>query len=321
MFLHTKKLNIFIVLGDTATTALLLEAGADQDDNNTFNESLIIRASYNGYDDVVRLLIKYGGDVNSLNDRKYAAIHYAAWRGKTDTVKHLLDAGAIHDEQTRDKNTPLALAAHGGHLDTIKLLLKRGCHVNNADRDGDTPLKYAATNGLVDAVKLLIGHGSNPDMRDHSGASVLWTAIFHVRKEVVKELLLANVKMEVPSRGMDRRHWSDEIFYFYDTPKSPLYVAIDRGSLDIALLLVHCGYDIHKERWLLEREVFDNEEKTEMLQVLLQFVDIPLRLLTICRNYLRRYFGLRLHQCIDKLDLPSSLKKYLVLLDLCRVAE
>ena len=298
--------------------AVLLEAGADPNFCNQFeNKSLITLACYNGYTDIIKLLIKHGGDVNLLSGRQYAAIHIAAWNGQDEVVKLLLDAGAEYDNQTVDKNTPLALAAHGSHLETMKLLMSKGCDVNNADRDGDTPMSYAATHGMMEGIKLLIENGANPNVCDNSGASVLWTAVYHGHKDVVKQLLLSYVEKEIPSRGMNRQAWSDQIYYYYNSPKSPLYVAIDRQKLDIALLLISAGYNINKEQWLLGREYLESEEKAEILQKLLKYTDIPPRLLTICRNYLHHYFGGRhLPQSVETLDLPTRLKKYLTLADL-----
>ena len=256
--------------------------------------------------------------MNLLTGRRYGAIHYAAWNGQTEIVKVLMEeAGAEHDNQTSCKNTPLALAAHGGHLETMKLLISKGCDINNADRDGDTPLFYVATSGLTDAVKLLLDNGADPNVCDNSGASILWTAVYHGHKDVVKQLLMAFVDKEIPSRGMDRQRFSDQIYYFYETPKSPLYVAIDKQKLDIALLLISAGYNINNEQWLLGKEFFDSQEKAELVQELLRCTDIPPSLLTICRNYLFHYFGgSNLPEKVDKLDVPKTLKKYLLYADL-----
>ena len=317
--LHGLVFMMFVCFtGDTETVAVLLEAGADPNFCSPFeNKSLITQACCNGYADIIRLLIKHGGDVNLLTGRKYAAIHYAAWYGQNEIVKLLLDAGVEYDNQTECKNTPLALAAHGGHLETMKILVAKSCDVNNADRDGDTPLFYVATHGMTDGVKLLLENGADPNVCDMSGASVLWTAVYHGHKDVVKQLVLAFVEKEVPSRGMNRQRFSDQIYYYYHSPESPLYVAIDKQHLEIALLLIRAGYSIHNEPWLPQRQFFESEEITELLQELLKLIDTPPSLLTICRNHLHRYLrGHDLPQKVDKLDLPTFLKKYLLYTDL-----
>lgn len=318
-FSNTVALLKSVRLGDIETAAVLLEAGADPNFCSQFeNKSLITQACSNGYTDIVRLLIKHGGDVNLMSGRRYGAIHYAAWNGQNEIVKLLLDAGAEYDNQTACKNTPLALAAHGGHLETMKILLSKGCDVNNADRDGDTPLFYVATLGMTDGVKLLLDNGADPNVCDKSGASVLWTAVNHGHKDVVKQLILAFVEKEVPSRGMDRQRFSDQIYYYYQSPKSPLYVAVDKRHLEIALLLISAGYNINNEcGWLPRSEFFESQEKAELLQELLQRIGTPLSLLIICRNHLHHYLGrCQLPQKVDKLDLPTFLKKYLLYTDL-----
>ena len=305
---------IFVLPGDLAMVKVLLEAGADPNYSLVEEKkSLITIASYNGSADIIKLLLKHGGDANTVDIRGYSALHIAAWHGHCETVKVLLEAGAKNDEQTLDKNTPLALAAHGTHLDCMQLLLSFGCDVNNADRDGDTPLFYAANNGMTDGVRVLLENGANPDVRDCSNASVLWVAVFKGHKDIVKQLLAANVKMEVASRGMDRHPWSDQVYHFYDSPKTPFYVAIEKQLHEITVLLIISGYNLHKEKWLLKGNIQENEKSAEFLNSLTQYMQIPLSLYAICRNYLRQYFGRELHKTVGKLCLPVSVKNYLTL--------
>lgn len=304
--------------GDTATAAVLLEAGADPNARRgSDNKSLMILASYKGFSDIINLLIKYGGNVNLLSNREYSALHIAAWEGHCETVRILHENGADFDKQTADKNTPLALAAHGGHVDVIRYLLQLGCDVNNVDRDGDSPLFYLVQRGSIEGVQLLLENGADPEICDNANTSPLWIAVYHNHKEVVKQLLLANVKMEVSSRGMDRRPWNDQIYYFYDSPKSPLYVAVDKHNLNVARLLIEAGYNVNRETWLIERDFPESEDREEVSDTLMQYVQIPLSLMAICRNYLRRCLGRDIHQRADTLCIPTSLKNYLTLKLLC----
>lgn len=311
-----------VTAGDIATVAVLLEAGADPNARRrSDNKSLITLASYKGFSDIINLLIKYGGNVNLVSNREYSALHIAAWEGHCETVRILHDNGADFDKQTADKNTPLALAAHGGHIDVIKYLLQLGCDINNVDRDGDTPLFYLVQRGSAEGVKLLLENGADPEICDSANTSPLWTAVYQNHKEVVKQLLLANVKMEVPSRGMDRRPWNDQIYYFYDSPKSPLYVAVDHHNLDVAVLLIKAGYNVSCEMWLVERDFPESEDWEEVSDTLMQYIQIPLSLMALCRNHLRRCLGRDIHQRVETLCIPSSLKDYVTLKLLSRSGE
>ena len=273
-------------------------------------------ASYDGSNDMINLLIRYGGNPALTNHLEYSPLHIAAWNGHVKTVKTLLDAGVPHDRQTKDKNTPLALAAHGGCLDIMKILLPLGCNVNNADKDLDTPLHYSAYNGMAEGVRLLLDYGANPDIWNRINTTVLWNAVYMSHKEVVKQLLVANVEMEIPSVGIDQHSQSDEVVYVFDTPRSPLYIAVSNQSPEIALLLITAGYNIHKEKWLLEGDIPDREENEKLISILLKYLQTPQRLVATCRNYFRRYFGLKIFQKVAQLDIPGSLKNYLTLKDL-----
>ena len=286
---------------------LLLEAGADPN-YCTHDEykSLITLATYNSSNEIIELLIKHGGDVNKKDDKGYIAIHFAALNGRTDTVKILLRAGSKFDPQTEDINTPLAFAADGGHLETMKVFLPLGCNVNSVDKNKDTPIHYASYNGMKEGVKLLIEHGANPDARNRANASPLWNAVYMGRSDIVLELLQANVEMEVDSMG-------DTRLYYYDVPRSPLYVAIEHDCRIIVMLLIAAGYNIHAEKWFLEGNIPYSEDNAPLVSEVARYIQTPNRLLTICRNYFRSMFGLGVCDKVDRLDIPRTLKDCLKL--------
>ena len=311
-----KKTVIFLSIDDVDTAIVLLEAGASPNHPNPEDGgTILLQAAYDGNPDIMKALIKYGGDVNLMNNKLYSALHIAALFGFSKVVKILLDAGSVHDAQTSDKNTPLALAANGGHLEVMKLLVPLGCDVNNTDKDNDTPLHYAAFNGIVEGVELLIQSGADPDVCNSSNASVLWYAVYMKHLEVVKRLLARNVKMEKNSRGRNPLP-SDFDRYFYETAKSPLYVAMERESKDSLKLLLCAGYNVQNETWLLEDDIPEVETHMELLLEIYEFTKTPVALMTACRNSIRQHLGRDVYQKVEKLDIPRSLKNYLSLSDL-----
>lgn len=297
---------------------ILLDAGANPNDaHRDDGNSMLLIACYDNNIEIVKMLIRYHANVRKTNHLGYTPLHIAAWNGHLELVRMLLKAGALHDIPTSDLNTPLALAAHGGYLSVMEELLPLKCKVNNFDKDDDTPLHYAAYNGMTRAVELLIEHGADPNCRSKCQATPLWNAVYKKRKEIVKLLLKKNVVMEVPSVGTNQHSHTDHVVNIYDTPRSPLWVAVNENQPDIALLLISAGYNIQQEDWLFNDQLLQASCNNERLGNLLwQDAHSPPKLLAMSRNYFRKCFGLSIVENVKKMNIPETLKRYLTLADL-----
>lgn len=298
---------------------LLLEAGADPNLTSTDGTTSLLTACYQGSTNIVQILIDHKADIKASNPQRYSSIHIAAWNGFYQIVKILLKAGMHHDTPTRDGNTPLALAAHGAHQSVLDILLPLGCKVNNADKDCDTALHYAAYNNMVEGVKKLLDYGADPDCQNSYKATPLWNAVFMQHKEIVKLLLYANVTMEVPSVGINQHSQSDTAVRIYDKPRSPLYVAIDKGSFDIFLLLIAAGYNLHSEAWVFNDDQYPQKSgsstNTGLGILLKKFASEPPKLIALCRNFFRKSLGKKIYSKVPHLELPITLQNYLLLGD------
>jgi len=309
--------------GNTEIVRILLDAGANPN-VGIDSETPLFAACYDNDIEIIRLLLKHNANARLGNHQNYAPIHIAAWNGHVQTVRELVMAGAAHDDRTLDGNTPLGLAAHGCHLSVVKELLPLGCDVNNKDKDADTPLLYATYNGMTRCVELLLENGADPNSPNRVGATPLWNAVYMGHKETVKKLLKTNVVMELPSVGIDQYHQSDNVLEIYDVPKTPLWVAVQRGFNDIALLLLAAGYDVHKEMWIyqnnfpeVQNNLNENQESTDVLRsIILHASQNPFKLITMCRKTLRSLFGVKLMSVVQNLDIPITLQNYLSLAEL-----
>ncbi|XP_045184795.1 ankyrin-3-like [Mercenaria mercenaria] len=308
-------LLIALYTGSTEIMRILLDAGADPNYAHSDGNTPLLIACYDNQIDIVELLLRYHAIVSKGNSNGYTPLHIAAWNGHLNSVRVLLKAGALYDIPTNDKNTPLALAAHGGHLSVIEELLPLGCKINNYDKDNDTPLHYAAYNGMTRAVELFIEHGADPNCLSTCMATPLWNAVYKGQKEVVKLLIKKNVKLEVASIGTNQHSHTDDVVHVYATPKTPLWVALERKHSDIALLLVSAGYNIFSEQWLISGN-FPEHFDERLCNLLTQYVHSPPKLIAVCRNYYRKNFGLDVIARVQQMDIPVTLKKYLTLADL-----
>jgi ankyrin repeat protein len=130
--------------GDTASTRLLLERGADPHARNDAGATALMWAVDSL--DITRLLLDRGADPNVRSADGRTAVLLAAGRaGASDVVKALLDGGA-----TLQNQPVLVPAADAGDAATIRLLLERGADVSTLPSD------LAMRSNCTDCVELLL---------------------------------------------------------------------------------------------------------------------------------------------------------------------
>ena len=114
--------------------------------------------------DIAKLLVKNGAEVNQANNDNETLLHWAAIRGHSKVVELLLQQEDIKVNAT-DKttgSTPLHIAAGNSHLNIVELLVKhKQIHLNATDKYGRTPLHIAAQNGHLEVAELLLKNGAN----------------------------------------------------------------------------------------------------------------------------------------------------------------
>ncbi len=301
------------VAGDNALVKMLLEAGAEPNVRSEGGHTPLMAATYNNFQTITQTLIRHHSDVNAANDHGYTPMHLAAWDGHLEIVQYLLDAGSLHDTQTADKNTPLALACHGDHYRVIERLLPLGCRVNNADKDMDTPMHYCSYNGCWEGVSLLLEYGAHPDLGNSVGATPLWNSVYMRKTKVVHSLLLRNVRLDTRSRGIDQHVRTDHAVLIYDEPKSILFAAAHRGAFASLKLLVLAGVDL-REAWLYSGAFPPMVQEDEDMRIWLTSQCSQVRSLKVLtRNFVRTRLGLELHQRVKNMEVPGTLKDFLLL--------
>ncbi|OWF37124.1 Alpha-latrocrustotoxin-Lt1a [Mizuhopecten yessoensis] len=317
---NESALHLAVYVRNVEAVKALLEANIDPNVRETGEEmtAVAMAANHLGETALVEALAKGGADVNIPSDQGYNGLHMAVWNGHTAIVKVLLEAeGVEHDRMTSDKNTPLGLACHGGHQQAVEMLLPMGCNVNNQDKDNDTALHFATYNGMTDTVRLLLEHGADPDVRNNYNVSPLWNAVYGKHTEIVKILLGMNVTMEVNCIGTDHHSNTVEVVPLFNSPRSTLYVAVHHGCTDIVYLLLSAGYNIYREQWLLRGDYSELQRHKNIVTMLTKQASQPPRLISICRNYFRRYGNpLKIKELVLALKLPEYLKNYLLLAEL-----
>lgn len=151
------------IADNPAITALLLERGADPDDDESLYHSV-----YHRDHACLRLLLRHGARVNGTN-----ALAAATGAGDVEGVRLLVEAGG-------DPGRPLTAPAPAGHLadrsvnplvaaaagDTaavVEILLAAGADPNAATREGISPVRQALRRGKSDVAELLLRSGAQDD--------------------------------------------------------------------------------------------------------------------------------------------------------------
>lgn len=182
---------------------MLLDAGAEVNVLDCYNETPLRAASGIGNIEVVKVLLKAGADPNLLGNGTRSALFEAALKGHGRVVQALLQAGARVDAATlgcrirsfpvftsgyedAEGVTPLIAAAEGGYLQAVRLLVEAGADLNRPDASGFTPLMGAARSGNAGMVRFLLERGARVDAIDAHGRDARRHAVeFQHQREIV----------------------------------------------------------------------------------------------------------------------------------------
>ena len=223
-------------------------------------------AASNGHIEVVQFLIKQHAVVNACNNDGQSCLLTAAFNGHTDVVCALVSAGADVNLQRNDGASPLMAASQNGHIDCVKLLVQSGAEVGVRDSRGATPLYRAAKNGHIEVLQFLIEQHADIDIVDYRVMSPLGEAAVQGHIDVVNRLMhhKANVIGEVEGltdpltcvATWGKREVKAILQSLIDSGSfvgnannhhktSALIRALYKGDIDIVIMLVECGADIH----------------------------------------------------------------------------
>jgi len=114
-------LKYAMVFGIVETAKILIENGAEVKDKDILPE---LAAWGRGGAEMAELLIEAGADVDEETSGGYTPLIIAAGRGHTDIVRVLLEAGANINAVGTSRRTAKSLAYERGYVETAKLIEK-----------------------------------------------------------------------------------------------------------------------------------------------------------------------------------------------------
>jgi ankyrin repeat protein len=146
--------NVFETVrrGDAAALQALLQSGADPNQHNATNATLLMYAAAFSSTDCMRVLIDAGADVNASGANGATPLMWAT--GDTEKTRLLLERGAAVNTKTKAGVTALITAARRGNRDAVQLLAARRAELNHPEF-----LRIAYANESPDLRRILAGAG------------------------------------------------------------------------------------------------------------------------------------------------------------------
>lgn len=203
---------------------------------NRLGTSLLWISACNKHIDIVCELINMGADVNLANLKGNPPLVPCCQKGSADIVTLLLTAGARLDTYNKNRDGPVLICCRNGQTEILDMLLshmtpdeRREQLATWAEIDGFPPLHAAIELDKVGAAEVCLKHGAQLDwMTDMNnpvipGANALHLACYYGRINSVKFLINKGLSPLSPTCG---------------TGFLPLHIAIQKGYLDIARLLI-----------------------------------------------------------------------------------
>jgi ankyrin repeat protein len=114
-------------------------------------------AAFLGGPDTVRVLLEQGADPDDDADNQFGVrpVNAAAAAHDHETMRLLLEAGADPDAQQQGGFTPLHEAAHSDDVEMARLLLEHGADATIKAEDGRDSARMAADDGSTGVAALL----------------------------------------------------------------------------------------------------------------------------------------------------------------------
>ena len=156
--LADRSTNPLVAAADSATAAVLLDAGADPNAHTDEDLSVLRQAVRRGDTDLAALLTRHGAvdDTAPLDHFIGACV-----RADRAEAVRLLPA-----ELSDVDRSALVTAAGQASTAAVGLMLELGFLVADRDDDGSTALHEAAYAGRTDVARMLLDHGAEVDVRD-----------------------------------------------------------------------------------------------------------------------------------------------------------
>lgn len=194
---YGNALQVASLEGHDKIVDLLLSRGADVNKQGGYYGNALQAASFKGHDKSIELLLSYGADINTQGGYYGNAIQAASFEGHEKVVELLLNEGANINAQSGYYGNPLQVASYKGHQTVVQLLLNKGAKINAHGGHYGTALQAASALGHRVVVRLLLANGADIRARSRHYSTALEAASTNGHHKVVQLLLLHETDVNV----------------------------------------------------------------------------------------------------------------------------
>lgn len=219
-------LTIAVIHKQKEIVEYLIHQGADISVTHQRGKTLLLTAVNNGDWDTTKILCHAGADLNTRISG-LTPLHYAIKDGQEE-IAHCLATlaadGSIPDHRGRNA---MHYACETQNLEMLKHATTAKANINAQDHQGLTPLMIAVQKCSTTLIEYLFTKGAAGNIVDNSDKSALHHAVDRGDVSVYK--LLVDIYGKAPA-----------------TEKTPLYVAVEEGKLEIVRAALEGGWDTNR---------------------------------------------------------------------------
>ncbi|MBN1974174.1 MAG: ankyrin repeat domain-containing protein [Sedimentisphaerales bacterium] len=187
--------------------------------------------------------------VNKQEEQPSKSLHKAALAGDLAEVKRLIAEGADVNK-LESNSTALHIAVSNNRKDIAELLLEKSANIDIQDETGRTALYIAVQNNNIDLVKILLSAKADINIGNNRGQTPIDIAVRQNRKEILdlfsRSVTISTLHAAVKLKNMEKvKEFLDKgaDVNEYENGDTPLLIAVNNDSNDIAKLLLEHGAD------------------------------------------------------------------------------
>ncbi|XP_035037277.1 ankyrin repeat and SOCS box protein 16 isoform X1 [Hippoglossus stenolepis] len=335
---QTSALRLAASRGHAGCVEELLFRGAEVNDDPG-GHSALHDACIGGHAVCVRLLLSHGADPEGLTADGSAPLHLCNSAQSLQCAELLLDGGAEVDVRMGESRlTPLHVAARRGLEEHVELFLTHRADVLVTNREGETPLNAACSvaerpsesGRYLRVIQMLLDAGADPRTAGRKQHTPLHNACANCCSRIVDVLLQHGAKVNVENcAGFTPMDCLLQVVedYLDQQPEEVARSLLNHGAKTVSpKMLKQCVLSpatlevmlnsytsVPPCEWIDAVSDDINEDHRPFFKLVRQRSGQPRSLQHLCRCALRLHLGARCRSAVSKLDIPSSVRDYVLL--------